>query len=203
MKNFQKFEALNEEKKTTIINASMREFLKGGYDKASMNDLVVAAGISKGSLFYYFDNKKTLYLYLFEYCQSLICETAERGIVTESHDFIERIANNIKENIRLLREYPLAYGFMKACKAEKSLKVKDEIDHLKSQQSDAIFSKLYDEIDHSLFKDDIDEEMAIYTIKTTMFQIVHDALATGRIKDHAVISKIDDYSTFYRTAFYR
>ncbi len=43
---FEKFEALNDEKKKTIINASMKEFVKGGYEKASMNAVVETAGIS-------------------------------------------------------------------------------------------------------------------------------------------------------------
>ena len=44
-----KFLALTEEKQTTIRNAALGCFAKHGYEKASINDIAVAAGISKSS----------------------------------------------------------------------------------------------------------------------------------------------------------
>ena len=44
-----KFLALTEEKRTTILNAALQCFGKFGYEKASINDIAVAAHISKAS----------------------------------------------------------------------------------------------------------------------------------------------------------
>ena len=65
-----KFLALTEEKQTTIRNAALACFAKHGYEKASINDIAVAAGISKASIFQYFGTKQALYEYLFYYCSS-------------------------------------------------------------------------------------------------------------------------------------
>lgn len=203
MKTFEKFEALSSEKKKCIVNASMQEFTRGGYEKSSMNTIVTTAGISKGSLFYYFDNKKLLYLYLLEVCEQLILETAAEGIREEDQDFISRISRNVKGNIMLLREYPLIYGFMRSCKSEESLKVKEEIEIFKEKSTDTLFGKLYKNIDRSLFKNDIDIDLSIYTIKTTMFQIVHDYLRTSNIEKDDVLYKIDRAALFFRTVLYK
>ena len=42
-----KFLALTEEKRLTILNAALQCFGKFGYEKASINDIAVAAHISK------------------------------------------------------------------------------------------------------------------------------------------------------------
>lgn len=43
-----------------IINAAERLILKRGYDGTSLNDVVEAAGVSKGALFHYFKNKQAV-----------------------------------------------------------------------------------------------------------------------------------------------
>ncbi|MGM0445781.1 MAG: TetR/AcrR family transcriptional regulator, partial [Bacillota bacterium] len=57
---------LSEEKKNKIIEAALKEFSLNDYNSASTNNIVKDAGISKGSMYQYFDNKKDLYLYLLE-----------------------------------------------------------------------------------------------------------------------------------------
>ena len=44
-----------------IIQAATRKFAKNGYQKTSMNEIVGAAGVSKGSLFYHFHSKEDLF----------------------------------------------------------------------------------------------------------------------------------------------
>lgn len=47
--------------KEKILQVAFKTFLNKGYENTSMNDLVQATGISKGSFYYYFSNKKALY----------------------------------------------------------------------------------------------------------------------------------------------
>jgi len=200
---FEKFEALNDEKKKTIINASMKEFVKGGYEKASMNAVVETAGISKGSLFYYFENKKKLYLYLFEYCEKLILNNAHRHLENNESDFIKRMEHVIKCNVSLLSDYPLVYGFVRSCKMEKSLNVVAEVQEIKAKTSEALFGEIYKDIDESLFRDEIDIKMAIYSIKATMFQLVHDAMRKNENNSEQLLKQIADCRRFFEVALYK
>jgi AcrR family transcriptional regulator len=55
---------LPAEAQARIVQASLEEFAERGYDLASTNRIVAAAGISKGVLFKYFRDKEALFLYV-------------------------------------------------------------------------------------------------------------------------------------------
>src|SRR5579863_5155431 len=48
-------------KRRQILAGSRRVFLGQGFDGASMNDIARAAGVSKGTLYVYFDSKEQLF----------------------------------------------------------------------------------------------------------------------------------------------
>ena len=58
----QEFSDLPAEKRRQITNAAIQVFAEKGYRQANTRDIAAKAGISKGLLFYYFKNKKSLYL---------------------------------------------------------------------------------------------------------------------------------------------
>ena len=64
----EKFFSLPEEKQQAIINAGFRVFSQNTYKKSPVSEIAAEAGISKSLLFYYFRNKKELYLFLWEKC---------------------------------------------------------------------------------------------------------------------------------------
>ena len=68
----EQFYDLPQEKQMRIINAGLEVFSKNDYKHAVTDEIARKAGISKGLLFYYFHNKKSLYLYLFDYSAKLI-----------------------------------------------------------------------------------------------------------------------------------
>src|ERR1700735_4268650 len=48
-------------KRRQIIDGARKAFLDQGFDAASMNDIARAAGVSKGTLYVYFQNKEQLF----------------------------------------------------------------------------------------------------------------------------------------------
>jgi AcrR family transcriptional regulator len=48
-------------KRRQILDGARRVFLADGFDGASMNDIARAAGVSKGTLYVYFDSKERLF----------------------------------------------------------------------------------------------------------------------------------------------
>src|SRR5699024_12387316 len=87
---YSKFKNLKSEKQEEIINAAIKEFVRSGFDKASTNEIVKEAKISKGSLFNYSHSQKDLYLYLIYYCNK-ISEHLYNKIDTEERDLFKRI----------------------------------------------------------------------------------------------------------------
>lgn len=62
-----RFYELPEEKQLAIFNAAMEVFGENDYKRASTDLIAKKAGISKGMLFYYFHNKKELFLQTFSF----------------------------------------------------------------------------------------------------------------------------------------
>ena len=102
---------ISNEKRKAILEASIEEFSLRGYRNASTNNIVKKAGTSKGILFHYFTNKKTLYLFVID---QLVCYFAEKCLESDyaqNSDVFERI---IKWNEKILNiEYndPVEFKF--------------------------------------------------------------------------------------------
>ena len=154
------FENLPEEKKKRIIEACMEEFAHNGYDKASTNNIVKKAGISKGAIFHYFGNKKNLYLYILDYVISYMSKKLYDMMGTSSDDIFERIVNTGVVKIKLAYEEPLMYEMIYMAFITTPEELKEEIQKR--------YNKLYAEsmpffmgnIDMSRFREDIDQRKA-------------------------------------------
>lgn len=59
-----RFAKLPPSQQQAILRAALAEFATHGFHDASLNRVIDAAGISKGSLYYYFDGKDDLYAYV-------------------------------------------------------------------------------------------------------------------------------------------
>lgn len=55
---------LAPERRAAVTTAAEREFAERGFSQGSLNNIARAAGVSKGSLFQYFDDKADLFAYL-------------------------------------------------------------------------------------------------------------------------------------------
>lgn len=54
---------LNEEKREKVVRSAISEFLKHGFEKGNVGDIAKNAGVAKGSLYQYFEDKKELFMY--------------------------------------------------------------------------------------------------------------------------------------------
>ncbi len=161
----QSFHNLNSDKQKRIINAACKEFAENGFEKASTNQIVKNAGIGKGMLFYYFKNKEELYHYLIDYCLNHTIEEYLQKIDTNEPDFIERL----KQVARLKTEYHLNNPDMVKFLATLFLKDENEMpERFRKRYKEIMIlanSKLYDNIDTTLFRNDIDTEKAFKLIR--------------------------------------
>ncbi|WP_230470234.1 TetR/AcrR family transcriptional regulator [Lujinxingia vulgaris] len=60
-----RFENLDGERQEEILEAAGEEFAERGYESASVNQIIRRAKISKGSLYYYFEDKADLFATVF------------------------------------------------------------------------------------------------------------------------------------------
>lgn len=59
-----------ENRKNQILNAAFEVFVKKGYSKTTMDDIVLASKLSKGALYHYYGSKKELFLSLIDHWET-------------------------------------------------------------------------------------------------------------------------------------
>lgn len=61
------FFRLRDEKQESILRAAIHEFIKNGFARAKIADIAQNAGVAKGSIYQYFEDKKELFVYCAEW----------------------------------------------------------------------------------------------------------------------------------------
>lgn len=135
---------LPKEKRDMIFKRALEEFAKYPYERASLSAIVQNAGIAKGSMYQYFEDKKTLYKYLV------------REVYQKKREFLQPVWHN-KENLdffdltslyyrrswRFARRYPLYHQVTVNFWESKDADIRDEILRKKETRL-AEFSDLLD-----------------------------------------------------------
>src|SRR5512146_2056142 len=70
----QTFLDLPEVKRKSFLEIALSEFAENDYNTASVSKIVEKAGIAKGSLYQYFENKQDLFMYLLDISSRVLLE---------------------------------------------------------------------------------------------------------------------------------
>ncbi|MEO1286883.1 MAG: TetR/AcrR family transcriptional regulator [Chloroflexota bacterium] len=70
-----RFQKLDADRRETIMEAAAQIFADKGYEKASINQILKQAGLSKGVAYYYFEDKADLFATTIEYYMAQIDTT--------------------------------------------------------------------------------------------------------------------------------
>lgn len=101
---------IKDAKKAAIMKAALKEFSEKGYTKATTRNISKEANVANGLIFYYFKDKKTLYLELANHLRKVIFINLQ----TTTHDvkdFFERMRQLCIEKLTLSSKYPDIYKF--------------------------------------------------------------------------------------------
>lgn len=153
-----KFLKLPEEKQKKIIYSAIQVFAENEYKHASTDRMAELAGISKGLLFYYFKNKKSLYLYAYDHLIGLIVRQLEAVNFKEEHDFFKLFELSIRVKSGLMKDHPYIHGFLLRARYEDHEAVKQELIERNKTFLDEMFPRWFPEVDFSKFREDVDPE---------------------------------------------
>ena len=78
------------ERKNELIEAALDEFSTHSYENASLNKIIKNAGISKGTFYYHFEDKKALYLFLNESAYQVQIEYQDKRMKELAGDFMQK-----------------------------------------------------------------------------------------------------------------
>jgi len=117
---------VSEERKNQILDAAMETFSKVGFHKARMSDIAETSGLSKGSLYWYFENKNDLIV-------KLLARVFEpelkdlRVLLTDPRPICDRLLvyaeHGADDMIKMLKWMPIVYDFIALAFRQETIKV--------------------------------------------------------------------------------
>ena len=122
-----KFFDLKREKQDRMINGALKIFALNGYQKASTDDIVKEAEISKGLLFHYFGSKAGLYIFVYEYSARYMAMELQRAISLRERDLFLLFAQIEDAKNVLLRNYPYMQKFLLSSREISDDAIREEI----------------------------------------------------------------------------
>lgn len=176
----EKFYTLPEEKQQNIVNAAMEVFAKNEYKRASTDLIAAKAGISKGLLFYYFHNKKELYLFLYDYLIEVMKEQVDASKFSEITDFFELLRYGVSMKVGILQKNPYIMDFaMRAFYSEKE-DVSDDLKAVNTTQEDALYKMYFGSVDMHKFKDGAEPYHVFKMLRWMADGYLHDVQMSGK-----------------------
>ena len=114
------FFRLRDEKQDAILRTAVREFVKNGFTRAKISDIAQNAGISKGSVFQYFESKKELFIYCAKWGLEVFMKKLDAQMNIGGMDIYEYFQDN-KAKTELVREEGELASFMQVVMNEPGL----------------------------------------------------------------------------------
>ncbi|MCR4436015.1 MAG: TetR/AcrR family transcriptional regulator [Clostridiales bacterium] len=197
-----------DSKRKSILNAAMAEFCNG-YEKASTDAIVKAAGVSKGLLFHYFGTKKDLFLHAYDYAIQVVMAEFFDLINLDERDILERWRQIALLKMDLMKKHPMIFDFIAHASFPDSEDVKNSIMEQRNKLTNDVYPKLFYDIDRTLFREDIDVDAAIRVILYTIEGYAQDQADPGKsTADYygeydRYLSDLEGYIRLFRKSFYR
>ena len=178
-----------ENRKKQILNAAFEVFVKKGYAKTTMDDIVLASKLSKGALYHYYGSKKKLFLSLIDHWEIYTFKDFydKRSQNKKASDILRFFGENV---INTLNKKKHAYI------AEIEFRAMSIQDVEIKKRSNILYGKLLDLFEKVLRKGIKDNEFKNLNIRKTAMAIlaIFQGISWFVITDEKSVSA-DDYIT--------
>jgi len=109
-----RFDSLAEQRKQVILEAAATEFAERGFDSASYNRIIQTSGVSKGAMYYYFDDKRDLYLTVLRAAEQRATDAiGPLGDFDDANSFWDALGALYRRVTVFFAAEPLAAGLIK------------------------------------------------------------------------------------------
>ncbi|MBQ8198285.1 MAG: TetR/AcrR family transcriptional regulator [Lachnospiraceae bacterium] len=197
-----KFFNLKREKQDRFINASLKVFSENGYQKASTDDIVREAGISKGLLFHYFGSKQGLYEFVYNYSTKVLMMEYSDNVPLFQTDFFElqKQIEVAKRNVMV--SYPYMNVFVNQAFREESKDVLDVVADSMDRYS-AGLAEIYAKADISKFKEGVDPSAILKMCIFVADGVLNEQFKKGKVDSEAYYAEVETYLELLKANLYK
>ena len=161
---------LSQEKQEKVIRSAISEFLKHGFEKANVGVIAKQAGVAKGSIYQYFDNKKELFLHAVNWSMNLLMSKYQNSAVTKDIDIFTYFYETAAPLLQMLREEKEPAVFVQEVFLGRYAGVRDESMNTMLKVADDYVLRLIRQGKEkgSIRKDIDDDTLAMFMIAVSM-----------------------------------
>ena len=187
-----KFFELKKEKQDRMINAAFKVFAVNGYRHASTDDIVKEAGISKGLLFHYFDNKQGAYQFVYDYAVRYMSLELSTFVSIKERDMFEIIKMTQSARLDAMKGYPYMQQFLARSTYEDAPEVAPHVARKKAIIEDA-YQDVYRRINFDAFPVGTDGRLIYQMINHAVDGLILQHFQEGTFEADAVLGEVMQY----------
>lgn len=162
------------EKQEKVMRSAISEILKCGFEKANVGDIAKNAGVAKGSLYQYFENKRELFIFSVKWSMELLLKKYDKLITIKDKDLdiFEFFYQNSRDSLLQMREERELVIFIQDVFLGKYSSLTDESMEYMIKLSDEYLLKLIkDGKNNGSIRKDIDDNILSLFITGVSFKI--------------------------------
>lgn len=190
------------EKHTLILDAAAALFAKYGYKKTTVDEIVAEAGISKGLFYHYYQNKKQLYLYIYDSYTTILSESIAKEVDISNTDFFDRLKQVTRLRISFINKFPNLWNFLYSAYYEQHPDVAFEIKDKNNQLVQKSYAGVAVNIDWSKLKEGVSPNTAIAAVTWLAEGFVREVNSKELVFEEKIYSEFDRYIELLRTGIY-
>lgn len=198
----EKFFDLKKEKQDRMINGAMKVFAVNGYKRASTDDMVKEAGISKGLWFHYFDSKLGLYSFIADYAVRYMNMELLAMTNREPEEYFGTRLQFEKTKLSVRRFYPYIPLFLSSLEKEKDAEAAEAVkEYLEAYLSAR--RKLFAAVDESKFRDSVKRTQLDMTVGYTLDGLLCEAYEEESFDEEGYKKVVTEYLLMMKDCFTR
>lgn len=195
------------ERKDELIEAALDEFTTKSYENASLNKIIKNAGISKGTFYYHFEDKKALYLFLQEsaYKAEMEFQANRMKELAADHtqkDFFEKIKLSAQIGAESAAVFPkytkLTIMFLKEGETEENKEIFEHVNNLRKRTIEAGVEKMItDAMEAGDLNDRFSKDFIMKIINHFFFHYT-EIFGTEDYEESKFLEDINDFVDFLK-----
>lgn len=165
---------LSTEKQEKVMRSAISEFLMHGFEKGKIGNIAKNAGVAKGSMYQYFENKRELFLFSVQWSMKLLMKKSKKYITLQDKqmDIFDFLYKNSKDSWLQMREEREIVIFMQNVVLGKYNSFVDEsMDYITKLSDEYLLNLIRDGKENGSIRKDIDDNILSLFITGVSFKI--------------------------------
>lgn len=177
------FRSLPAARRRAVLEAALQEFAAHDYKEANTEAVALRAGVSKGTLFNWFQNKQALYLATLHYIVGVVEQAMRVTPPPPGADLFDLLGEYAAKKLPVCRAMPTAVRFAVRAYYNAGGEVGRLTQHWMTKQMDGMYQKYFAQVDTSRFRPGYGPRQAVDLLFYLADGYLHAQLMAGRPLD--------------------